>query len=250
MADSYTPNLGLVKPEIGSSDEDWGDKLNANADKLDALFGSKYAGNPNGFVAGTYVGQRVYDTVNRITWTCRLPGNAASAIWTASGKAPLGTVRLFRGADAPLGWSILNTAGFDQATLRLRASASVGTGGTLDFTAAFAAGFTTGAHALTVDELPAHVHSTPSHQHSIAHTHTVTSRALDAQGAGGAADPNLTLTAQTLTGSATTSNASPAVTADGGAGSTGAVGDGDPHDHDLPDRDVMYVDVQFCERTA
>lgn len=36
MADTTTPNLGLTKPQIGSSRDSWGDKLNANADLIDA----------------------------------------------------------------------------------------------------------------------------------------------------------------------------------------------------------------------
>jgi hypothetical protein len=35
MPDTLTPNLGLVKPEIGGSGDTWGDKTNDNWDKLD-----------------------------------------------------------------------------------------------------------------------------------------------------------------------------------------------------------------------
>lgn len=38
MADTYTTVLELTKPEIGGSTDTWGNKLNANADTLDALF--------------------------------------------------------------------------------------------------------------------------------------------------------------------------------------------------------------------
>jgi len=36
MADTTTPNLALIKPAIGASDDSWGDKTNDNWDKVDA----------------------------------------------------------------------------------------------------------------------------------------------------------------------------------------------------------------------
>ena len=36
MADEFTPHLNLTKPEVGASDKTCGDKLNANADAIDA----------------------------------------------------------------------------------------------------------------------------------------------------------------------------------------------------------------------
>jgi len=40
MSDEYTPNLNLTKPDVGASDDTWGEKLNDNFDKLDLAFGS------------------------------------------------------------------------------------------------------------------------------------------------------------------------------------------------------------------
>jgi hypothetical protein len=38
MADNFTTNLNLTKPEVGASTDTWGNKLNDNADAVDALF--------------------------------------------------------------------------------------------------------------------------------------------------------------------------------------------------------------------
>ena len=37
MADTFTTELGLTKPEVNGSEDTWGDKLNENADELEKL---------------------------------------------------------------------------------------------------------------------------------------------------------------------------------------------------------------------
>jgi hypothetical protein len=87
MADTYTPNLNLVKPEVGASTDTWGVKLNDNIDDLDALFPSgALALSAGGTGAGTAASARTNLDVPSTsgsgatgTWGIDISGNAATA---------------------------------------------------------------------------------------------------------------------------------------------------------------------------
>ena len=73
MADTYTTNLNLTKPEPGAAEDTWGISLNADLDALDAIFKSDGTGTSIGLnigsgktlsVAGTLSASNIVSTSN------------------------------------------------------------------------------------------------------------------------------------------------------------------------------------------
>jgi len=114
------------------------------------------------------------NTVNAYSFAGRAHANAAFGVANTansvaqSASFPSGTRMLFAQAAAPTGWT-RDTTNFNNHALRVVTGASGGSsGGSLDFTAAFASrpiagsvsvSGTVGATTLTISQIPAHTHS-------------------------------------------------------------------------------------------
>ncbi|WP_353144935.1 hypothetical protein, partial [Paracoccus sp. (in: a-proteobacteria)] len=96
MPDTFTPRLNLTKPEVGASDETWGDKINANSDAIDTqvvrrsgdtMTGNLAMGNNKitGLAAATNAGDAPrFDQVlpqsgGNVSGFIRVPGGSESA---------------------------------------------------------------------------------------------------------------------------------------------------------------------------
>ena len=73
MADTTTTNLGLTKPEVGSSADSWGDKVNANFDALDTAVDLKA---PK--ASPEFTGTATFDDID-VTGTATMDGLAVVA---------------------------------------------------------------------------------------------------------------------------------------------------------------------------
>jgi hypothetical protein len=163
---------------------------------------SKVAISGDGSGTGTFTITSPNSNNNR---TITLPDSTGTIALTSDVSSfPSGTVMLFGQTSAPTGWT-KDTTNYNNSALRVVTGAA-STGGSVDFTTAFASGLSAGATTLTTTQIPSH-------------THTIGL-------AGGCSGTAFS----TSGGILSTVN-------------TGATGGGGSHTHTIPSFAVKYVDV-------
>jgi hypothetical protein len=89
MADTVTPRYGFIKPEVGASDDTWGNKLNSNFDTIDLMMGAPTSDSPP---ASPKSGQIWFDSDTGNTYIWYVDVDSSQWVQISSSNAPIDVI--------------------------------------------------------------------------------------------------------------------------------------------------------------
>jgi microcystin-dependent protein len=202
VPETITPNYSLIKPEIGGSNDVWGNRINGNLDILDAQIKTNETVGKNslqktGTLAERSAGDYLFyaDAVgDPLTQSGKVLMSNAAVRSLCNTLMPIGTIIMWGGtaATVPWGWALCNgQVSNGQQTPNLTDRFVMQAGGS--WAAGYYGGTSTlsysgnvGYTQLSVNEMPVHAHS----MYDPTHAHNITTSSADSNGVMGRTNTN------------------------------------------------------------